>query len=250
MITTVTVSAVSYLNTVPFLHGLKQSAVANHIRLLLAPPARCAALLEAGEVDISLTPVAALPALQPVQLISDYCLGAVGPVRTVVLLSDSPLENIHTVYLDPQSRTSVQLARVLAKEFWHITPSFEPLADTVFPLKAGEGVVLIGDKVFSHERQFAYCYDLSDAWIRFTGKPFVFAAWATRKKIDASFIQLFNEALAYGVAHIAEAVAVEASTFDASLAVDYLTNNMNYLFDERKREGLQEFLGYAKGMVN
>jgi len=238
----VNVAAVSYLNTVPLLHGLKQSAAARDIRLSLMPPSACAAALEAGEVALSLTPVAAIPHLPAHYFVSDYCIGATGAVRTVVLLSNTPLDALKTVYLDPHSRTSVQLVQVLAARYWKIKPVFAPLTDAVLPLKSGEGCVMIGDKVFSHEQQHAYRYDLAEAWVAFTGKPFVFAAWISTQKLDNGFLQSFNEALQYGVTHIREAIAAEAAGFDAALATDYLMHNIHYLFDENKKEGLHLFL--------
>lgn len=240
--TPVNIAAISYLNTLPFLFGLKQSEVAKHIRLSLAPPARCAELIETGAVDIALTPVAAIPQLKNSAIITDYCIGAIAPVRTVVLLSDAPLDAIRTIYLDRHSRTSAMLVRVLAGQFWHIKPAFKPLTPSSFPIKHDEGCVMIGDKVFSHERQFLYRYDLAKAWIRFTGKPFVFAAWVAAKSPHPAFLRLFNDALEYGTAHIADAVAAEAPAFDATLAVDYLTRNIHYRFDEDKRLGMALFL--------
>ncbi|MDR0728934.1 MAG: menaquinone biosynthesis protein [Prevotellaceae bacterium] len=243
----INVAAVSYLNTVPFLHGLKQSAVARYVRLSLAPPAQCAAMIVAGHAHIALTPVAAIPQLKKYTLVADYCLGAVAPVRTVVLLSDTPLDAIRTIYLDTHSRTSVALVRILAERYWHITPTFAPLTMDAFPIQPNEGCVMIGDKVFSHEQQFLYRYDLADEWIRFTGLPFVFAAWTTVKPIPPTLLRMFNEALAYGVAHIAESVAAEAPAFDATLAIDYLTNNIHYPFDEDKQRGMNLFLTMNTG---
>ncbi|MDR0667494.1 MAG: menaquinone biosynthesis protein [Prevotellaceae bacterium] len=250
--TPVNVTAISYLNTLPFLFGLKQSEVAKHVRLSLAPPARCAELMENGATDIALTPIAAIPQLKTGAIIADYCIGAIAPVRTVVLLSDTSLENIRTIYLDRHSRTSVMLARVLAGQFWHIKPAFKPLTPSSFPIKQDEGCVMIGDKVFSHERQFLYRYDLAEAWIRFTGKPFVFAAWVAVKPQRPAFLRLFNDALEYGIAHIADAVVAEAPAFDATLAVEYLTHNIHYRFDEEKRRGMNLFLTLCArlGMTN
>lgn len=242
----VTVSAVSYLNTVPFLHGLKQSAIAKSIRLSLAPPAESAAQFEAGQIDVSLLPVAAIPHLPSCHFISDYCLGASAAVRTVVLLSNTPLPDIRTVYLDRHSRTSVLLVQILAAHYWNIRPAFLPFDPPQFPLKTGEGCVLIGDKVFDHETQHAFRYDLAEAWLRFTGKPFVFAAWVSREKLPAGFLQSFNEALHYGITHIGEAIAAEAAHFDAALAADYLTHNIDYAFDEAKRRGMELFRQYLE----
>jgi chorismate dehydratase len=242
----VNVSAVSYLNTIPFLYGLKQSADAANIRLSLAPPARCAEQLESGEVALALTPVAAIPTLPKHHIVTDYCIGANGPVRTVMLLSDTPLEQIHTVYLDPHSRTSSMLVRILAKHCWRLRLAFTPLTQAAFPLQKGEGCVLIGDKVFTYERSFACCYDLAQEWIRWTGRPFVFAAWVSTVTLEPAFLRAFNEALAYGVAHIAEAIENEAPTFDRTLALDYLTHNIHYPLDAPKRDGCSLFLKYLK----
>lgn len=242
--TPVTVSAVSYLNTAPFIHGLKQSPVAKAIRLSLAPPAESAALFEAGQTDVSLLPVAVIPHLSSCHFISDYCIGAVAAVRTVVLLSNAPLQDMHTIYLDPHSRTSVLLVQILAARYWNIRPAFLPLDPSLLPLKTGEGCVLIGDKVFDHEAQYSCRYDLAEAWLRFTGKPFVFAAWVSREKLPAGFLQSFNEALRYGVTHINEAVAAEAARFDADLAAGYLTHNIDYAFDEAKKQGMERFWQY------
>jgi chorismate dehydratase len=244
--TPVTVSAVSYLNTVPFLHGLKKSAIAKAIRLSLAPPAESAALFQAGQTDVSLLPVAVIPQLATSHFISDYCIGASAAVRTVVLLSNTPLPDIRTVYLDPHSRTSALLVQVLAARYWNIRPAFLPFDPSLLPLKTGEGCVLIGDKVFDCEALYTFRYDLAEAWQHFTGKPFVFAAWVSREKLPADFLQSFNEALRYGVTHIAEAIAAEAARFDAALAAGYLTHNIDYAFDDAKRRGMECFWQYLK----
>lgn len=243
----VTVSAVSYLNTAPFLHGLKQSVLAKAIRLSLAPPAGSAALFESGQTDVALLPVAVIPELPPCYFISDYCLGASRTVRTVVLLSNTPLPAIRTVYLDPHSRTSVALVQLLAARFWKIRPAFLPFDESLpSPLPPGEGCVLIGDKVFAQESRYAFRYDLAEAWLGFTGQPFVFAAWVSREKLPESFLQPFNEALRYGVTHIDEAIAAEAAGFDAGLAAGYLTENIDYAFDGAKRRGMELFWKYLK----
>ncbi len=240
----VNVAAVSYLNTIPFLYGLKQSVVAEEINLTLVPPAQCAELLETGAVAMALTPVAALPGLPRYHLTGNYCIGAGGPVRTVVLLANTPVENIQTVYLDAHSRTSVMLVRILAKHYWKIAPGFRPFSADVLPLKEGEGCLLIGDKVFAHEQDFRYRYDLAEAWLAFAGQPFVFAVWASTAPQDTAFLERFNAALEYGVTHIAEAIATEAGGFDKATATDYLTTNIDYAFDRRKQSGLQTFLEY------
>ncbi|MCB0401553.1 MAG: menaquinone biosynthesis protein, partial [Flavobacteriales bacterium] len=172
----VKVSAVSYLNTLPFLYGIKQSGLEQEIDLSLDIPSDCARKLLNDEVDLGLVPVAIIPQLKEHHIISDYCIGADGPVDTVALFSDVPLEEIENIYLDYHSRSSVTLVQLLAKAFWKIKPNWiraeEGFIDQIQGTTAG---VVIGDRTFGLSKK--YKYDLAEAWKAFTGKPFVFAAW-------------------------------------------------------------------------
>ena len=104
------ISAVSYLNTIPFVYGLKHTErlCAN---LLLAPPAECAKNYIEGRADIALLPAAVVPDLQNTNIITDYCIGAVGAVRTVTVVSNVPIAQVKRIWLDAHSRTSVQIGR-------------------------------------------------------------------------------------------------------------------------------------------
>lgn len=75
-----------------------------------------------GRADLALLPAAAVPSLKSTDVITEYCIGAVGPVRTVVLLSDGPVSEVRRVFLDPHSQTSVQLVGYLAAHRWKIAP--------------------------------------------------------------------------------------------------------------------------------
>ncbi len=109
------VSAVSYLNTIPFIYGLKQSKLIEIIDLYLDYPAICADKLISREVDIALIPVVAIPQLENAYIISDYCIWSDGEVDTVCLYSDVPIQEIESIALDYQSRTSVALLKILLK---------------------------------------------------------------------------------------------------------------------------------------
>ena len=114
------------------------------------------------------------------EIISDYCIGAVGKVKTVVLFSQVPLNQITKIYLDTHSRTSVNLVKVLAREYWKINPEWEQWDETQtnsLPVSA----VMIGDKTFAMVQQYRYTYDLAEEWQDFTNLPFVFACWVANK---------------------------------------------------------------------
>ena len=82
------ISAVKYANTYPFIYGLTESGFDKKVILETDHPADCAAKLINRKVDIGLIPVASLPLLKEYHIISDYCIGANGIVRTVLLLSN------------------------------------------------------------------------------------------------------------------------------------------------------------------
>ena len=199
--------AVSYLNTIPFIYGLRHHANFG-AELLLAPPATCYQNFIEGKADIALMPVAMVPSLPDAEIITDYCIGAVGKVRTVVVMTNSPIEKVKRIFLDAHSKTSVQLCGYLAKKMWRIEPEWLCLADYEQLNRAEEGdaFLLIGDKVFDNEGKFAYTYDLSEEWFKATKMPFTFAVWVARKGLSYEVRDELQAAFTYGIEHIYEAI--------------------------------------------
>jgi chorismate dehydratase len=242
------VSAVSYLNTIPFLHGIENSEVKNLIDLSLDIPSDCAKKLLLGQVDLGLVPVAVLSQLKEYHIVSDFCIGAVGNVQSVALYSDVPLPEITTIYLDYQSRTSVNLAKVLAKEFWNISPEWlESSEGYEQKIEGNTGGVIIGDRTFNLAKTYNYKYDLAGEWFSYSGLPFVFACWVSSIKLPASFIQQFNACLKFGVDNIN---AVVANHKEGSISKEnlnsYLIDNISYELDSQKKIALARFLGSIK----
>ncbi len=249
----ISVAAVSYLNTVPFLYGLRHSAELA-AGLLLSPPSGCTEAFDERRADIALVPIGGLPMIKDpdFDIVTSWCIGADGPVRTVVMVSDVPLKAVRRVWLDGHSHTSVALARMLAARYWKIAPEWvamedysvldgprEGAADACFSRKE-DAFVLIGDKVFDHEGRFAHTWDLSEEWRRHTGLPFVFAVWVARKSVPAETLAALESALTVGVERIYESI-LESDYAARPYAYEYLTRNIDYLFDEKKRQALQRF---------
>ena len=160
-----TITAVSYLNTIPFVYGLQHAGNLS-ANLLLAPPAECAKNFIEGKADIALLPAAVVPELKQANVITEYCIGAVGAVRTVTVMSNTPIGNVKRIWLDAHSRTSVQLCGYLAQNKWHISPEWLHMADytVVESARPDDAFLYIGDKVFGYEGKFKYCYDLALEW--------------------------------------------------------------------------------------
>jgi chorismate dehydratase len=241
------ISAVSYLNTFPFVYGIQQSGLLGNYRLDLDIPALCAEKLKAGQADVALIPVGALSDLSRYEFVTGYCIGAVNSVKTVLLLSHKPVNSIREIGLDYDSRTSVKLVRVLAEQHWKIDPVWRNLMPGQASADTGmEAIVAIGDKTFDLIKKYPYCYDLAEEWIRFTSLPFVFAAWVTTKKLPSSLLEDLNRALQFGVGHIDETLECFSDKLPPDVdCKSYLENNISYALDEPKREGLALFLDYA-----
>ena len=242
------ISAVSYLNTKPFVYGLVHSALIDQIDLSLDMPSLCASKLKDDSVDIGLIPVAVIPEIKGANIITDYCIAASGKVRTVVLASHVPLSEINTIVLDYQSRTSIQLVQVLAKHHWHISPQWEKGKPGYIEkdIKDRTAGVIIGDRVFEAEKIFPYIYDLSEAWKEMTGLDFVFACWVANKAIDPEFISEFNKVLIYGILHITDVISENSPNYPGCDLGDYFRDNINFPFDDSKRKGLELFLKYIE----
>jgi len=244
------VSIVSYLNSKPFLYGLTKSLIFKDIELSIDFPSKVAEKLILGQADIGLIPVGALKDLRCYEIISDFCIGAFGNVRTVVLASDRPLNKIDTILLDYQSRTSVLLARVLAKFFWKKQFTFKQATDGFENnlIKGSTAGVVIGDRVFNVEKIYSYNLDLSEEWVNYTGLPFVFAVWVANKNVSEQFKEDFNNALKFGIKNISEIAVSEKPQYPEIDIFDYFSRNLDFNFDDKKREGLERFLELAKSL--
>ena len=84
------IAAVSYLNTIPFIYGIQHEGNLR-AELLLTPPAGCYQNYIDGKADIALMPSAMVPTLKSTNIITDYCIGSSGKVRTVELFSNVPI---------------------------------------------------------------------------------------------------------------------------------------------------------------
>lgn len=235
-------TAVSYLNTKPFIYGIFRSELSEMIELSLDIPAVCAEKLASGAADLALAPVAILPAIPEAYLVSNYCIGATGPVKTVCIFSEKPIEEVKYLYLDFHSKTSATLAPILCREYWRINPVFLPAQDG-FERKIGGDTagLIIGDRAIGREKRFPFVYDLGEAWVKWTGLPFVFAAWISARRLPAEFIARFNAALHAGITHVPELTKIIPTIpgFDVEA---YFRHNISYELDDAKWLGLQHFL--------
>jgi len=243
------VSIVSYLNTLPFIYGLKKSPIIDQIKLSLDTPAECARKLIHSEADLGLVPVASISEIKDSSIVSNYCIGANGAVETVLLLSNHPIDQVKTIYLDTESRTSVKLVRVLADNYWKRDYRWQPLTGSLDSSTEPSGYVMIGNKAFTEGPKYKYRIDLAEEWKKFTGLPFVFACWVANKRLPQDFILDFDKAMRHGVENIPDSVNSLKNTFiNMNELRHYLEHSISFHYDEAKKEAMELFLKYAKSL--
>ena len=196
---------------------------------------------------MGLVPVAILPQLSDPHIVSNYVIGANGAVASVALFSEVPIDEIKSIYLDYQSRTSVQLLKILISQFWKKEVEFISATEGYIAQISGTTAgVIIGDRALENLSKFPYVYDLSFAWKQHTGLPFVFAAWVANQPIPASFMSAFDTANGYGLANLDEVIALIPAQEQVYDLHKYYTENISYVYDEEMKQGLAAFLNFIK----
>ncbi len=219
-------------------------------------PSRCAEELRSGSADIGIIPVFTYAEIPDLVIIPDIAIATKGIVRSILLISKVPVQQIRSVALDTSSRTSVALTKVLFGKFWggeHSFLSHEPNVEQM--LAKCDAALVIGDPALRARTAGYHVYDLATEWKKFTGKPFVFAVWAIRMAALSGnaqanqVVEIFQRSRDNGLKpeHIDE-IAREWSPNIGISEQDvrtYLTENIHYHLDAENLEGLSLFFQYA-----
>jgi chorismate dehydratase len=249
------VSAISFLNTAPLMWDFDHGDLRREYRVDYTLPSACAEILRNGMADIGIIPAATYATIPDLVVIPDVAIAARGPVKSILLISKVPVEQIKTVGADTSSRSSVALLKVIFKKFYGTDPQFVPMHPQVAPmLKQCDAGLIIGDPALLARTEGYRVYDLAEEWKQFTGKSFVFAFWAVRKQAlenqdAASVVNAFqksrdNGLLPESIARISKEWCVRLGISEADIH-SYLSNNIYYKLDSDSLEGLNLFFAYA-----
>lgn len=242
--------AVSYLNTRPLVFGLDQGMGADRIEVHYDVPSVLSGRMHAGELDLALLPVIELARIPGLVVVPGLAIGSLGNCRSVLLVARKPLADVKRVALDPESRTSNALVRILAAEAWGISPAFaEGPHDLTLALDENDAAVRIGDKaLFEQLPQGAIAYDLGGAWTARTSLPFVFAVWAARPGVvDRDVYQTLHASRRSGAAEL-PAIAADYTWCGRQypeLALRYLRDAMRYRLGDPEVGAMRRFLEAA-----
>jgi chorismate dehydratase len=249
-VTRVRLGAVSFLNAKPLVHGLAEGPAAESIELSFDVPSALATKLAEGQLDGALLPTIELARIPGLVALPGLSISSNGPSASVLLVSKKPVEDVASVALDPDSRTSNALVQVLFARAWRTAPRFSPA-----PLDLGEALarhdaaVRIGDKALFESRPAGlFVTDLGETWTRTTSRPFVYAVWALRESVASREVyQLLHSARRRGSKAIERIAAEQAGARgrDEATILDYLKHKMVYRLGAAEWDGLRAFLAEA-----
>ena len=253
------VSAISFLNTAPLMWDFEHGDAGRNFEISYTIPSECAAALAGGKADIGVIPAITYAQIPGLVILPNVAIAAKDSVRSILLISKKPIEDVCTVATDTSSRTSVALMQILFAKFLGGHRKFTPHApDLKEMLKEHDAALLIGDsalQISMHDTSYRL-HDLAHDWRRLTGMPFVFAFWAVR--LDAlhrqckgmDLIGTFQQSRDHGL--LPENIASLAAEWAPKLGITeteittYLTQNIHYYLDRENHAGLQLFLSYAQ----
>jgi cyclic dehypoxanthinyl futalosine synthase len=240
------VAAVQYLNARPLFEPLRGDP---RVALSLALPSEVARQVSEDEADVALMPVAAAATIGDLRIARGMAIGSRGPVRSVVIVSECPIDDVTELALDLSSRSSVALSRVLLASRKR-TPRFvgSTPAEGLARVGGTKAALVIGDPALMVEGKYPHVFDLAAEWRAWTGLPFVFAAWCGRaRSLTEAQEALLLAAKATGLAN--RHAYADAHAKATGLAVDsmraYLDTAIRFDLGDEERAGLQRFFDEA-----
>jgi len=235
------ISVVDYLNARPLTWGLLHEPPPG-VEVFRDTPSACAARLAAGEVDAGLIPSIEYQRIPDLKAVGGLGIAASSEVRSVLLVSDVSRERIRSVSLDPASRTSAALTRILLRRVYGLSPEYREGPG------GADARLIIGDPALKTRLNGHVVLDLAALWRSFSGHPFVFAFWAIRERAaSAEAVAVLRRSYAAGRGRLDAIVREEAASSGLSEAVveDYLRHALHYELDAGDLEGLALFYRLA-----
>jgi chorismate dehydratase len=245
------VCAVSYLNTVPLVWGMLHGEQQGLFDLRFRLPAECADMVAAGAADMGIIPSFELIGRE-FGIVPGVGIACRGAVRSILLVSRRPADQIRTLAADSSSRTSVALTRIVLARRYGVEPAVVTRPpDLPAMLAEADGALIIGDPALRIDPQATpfHVYDLGREWTEMTGLPMVFAVWAGPSQfVTPPVVAAFQSSCAFGLRGLDRIVAEEAEVrgFAPELVRQYLGAHIVFRLDAPERVGMELFLRYAR----
>lgn len=230
--------------------------LAQNFEITYTVPSSCARALLEGTADIGIIPAITYATIPDLVIIPDIAIAARGPVRSILLVSKVPIEQIRTIATDSSSRTSVALTRVLLENWYgggRVLREMDPNLERM--LETNDAALLIGDAALTANLRGYHVFDLAELWNQHTGKSFVFAVWAVRRAAlseaatNLNLNEVFQNSRDRGAQLSSLATLAESwgprLGLSTDFVVSYLRDSIHYYLDQPSLDGLNLFYRYA-----
>ncbi len=238
----------SYLNTVPLVWGALNGPQKGKIDLTFAVPSICATRVDEGVADAGIIPVIEAARLG-METLPSIGIACTGEVRSILLISKVPFDQVRTLAADTGSRTSVQLSRIVLSRKFGADPLVFPAAPNLNDmLRCADAALLIGDAALSIDpaELSHHCLDLGEEWFSLTGLPMVFALWSGRPgSLTSSLVDLLQGSCQFGLENLDQIIAEESGQrgFTHHLVDTYLRQQVDFEFDQPASRGAANLPG-------
>jgi chorismate dehydratase len=269
------ISIVQYLNTAPLVWGFTNGPLAGKYDLSFTVPSQCAEAMRSGAADIAIIPAIEYQRIPGLVVLPDLAIASENRVRSLLIVSSKPIEQVQTVALDCSSRSTQAFTRILAARHWKIDPEFfETAPDLSAMLGKADAAMLIGDPALrisiAIERnstvspqgraicpaaalgitgaEIFHVYDVVGEWRKFSSLPAVMAIWAARPEaVTPEVLADFSSSRNFGLTQLAAISLAAAQELELPVQAleSYLRHSIDFSLGEENRRGLERYFQEA-----
>ncbi|MFF2016326.1 menaquinone biosynthetic enzyme MqnA/MqnD family protein [Paenibacillus sp. NPDC058177] len=256
------IGKISYTNSWPVFHNFHPSSLKHPATMVSEVPAVLNRGMSEGSIHVgALSSFAYAEASDRLLLLPSLSVSSDGPVRSILLFSKKPLEEIADgiIAVTNTSATSTNLLKIIMQKAIGGRPQYisaEPDLDAM--MEVADACLLIGDNAIkaSWQNKGYLVTDLGEFWKKWTGLGMTFAVWAVNRDAArnkfaavAEIAEAFAESKRRGVRDLAPIVSEAMRTVGGTEVYWYgYFRNLCYDFEERQQEGLNLYFRYAYEM--
>ncbi|MEI7024551.1 menaquinone biosynthesis protein [Paenibacillus sp. y28] len=177
-----------YSNVWPVFHYFPEQQFAGRVDIATQVPSGLNKAMKNGTIDLGpMSSFAYGENAEHYMLMPDLSVSANGPVHSILLFHQKPLEQIvdGTIALPTTSATSVNLLKILLQTYGGGKPQyFDAEPDLPSMMARADAALLIGDDAIraSWSDSGYHVTDLGELWKEATGEWMTFAVWGVRRQ--------------------------------------------------------------------
>lgn len=240
------IAAIRYINTLPLIFGLQNR---NDCEIILDTPSVCFRKLIANEVDVALIPIWGTQMHPNINAIPGLGIAADNQTESVFVYSKKSLNKIQTVAIDPASLTSVNLLKIILHVQYQNQPQF--VTSNAFEIQdrlaSCDAALVIGDAAITNSIRGFNRWDLAAEWHAMTSLSFIFAVWASLRRLTASEQEIFRQSFLEAQASLEMVMdqACKMLPVDREFVKRYYNLDLHYQLTPNDYQGFSRYLALA-----